>query len=284
MIKKSGKLLKEVLKTMIEILDIDIDHQQLLNEFYKLNVDKLLKESPAKQISVQCDKKSPIEMQLSESCHSLWIDMSDIYNPKLRENNFVEIDFLKHYNNETNIITFNHNFDHKEPILFGKSYKGQNSIFGLDFEKTYFVNVISKNEFQLSLNRELTNFALPVFNRKDDLTFRLFRKVSEHRFDTISNYFKSTYIEETMNKIQEKYSVYRTRFMLSEPKTNLTWHRDVSKRIHIPIYTNENCFMVIENSVVKLPAGNTYLVDTTKYHTAINASNSSRVHLVACLG
>jgi hypothetical protein len=268
---------------VVEILNIDIDHNKLKREFFNLNIDHLLKTSVNKQISVQCSKNSKEDQQLYESCGSLWIDRSDVYNPKPKKNNFIEVNFLTNYNKETNTIIASHDLEDKEPIVFGKSYQGQRKILGLDFEKTYYVKVISNNEFQLTLNKELTLPTSLVFDRNDDLIFRIFKNVSEYRFDTVGKYFKSTYIEEVINKIQSQYPIYRTRFMLSYPKTNLSWHRDLSPRIHIPIYTNSNCFMVLEDTVVRLPEGNVYLVDTTRNHTAVNASDSTRVHLVACL-
>lgn len=268
---------------MIKIIDVDIDHTRLKNEFFTLNIDKLLESSKNNQISIQCDKNSPKEKQLFESCGSLWVDMSDINNPKLKENDFVAVDFSTVYNHNTNAITILHNLKHKEPVVFGKSYQGQEHIIGLNFEQTYFVNVISDYEFQLALDLDLTKIATPVLSRTTDLTFRLFRSVSEYRFNTICDYLRSTYIEEVLNRIQKIYPIYRTRFMLSNPKTSLSWHRDLSKRIHIPIYTNDNCFMVIEDGIFRLPVNYTYLVDTTCYHTAVNASSSTRVHLVACL-
>ena len=261
---------------MIKNINIDIDYKKLLDEFYYLKVDDLLKKSLTNQVSVQCDKNSHIDLQLTESCGSLWYNLSN-----LKADDFLEINFLECC--KENTIFFEHNLNHKEPIVFGKQYQGQQSIPGLNFEKTYYVNVISNTKFQLFLDKDLKKLAKPVLNRKIDVCFRIFRKVSEYRFDTVCDYFKSTYVEYLLNKIQELYPIYRTRFMLSHPKTNLTWHRDLSKRIHVPIYTNDDCFMVIENSVVRLPFGSTYLVDTTKYHTAVNASKVNRVHLVACL-
>jgi hypothetical protein len=260
---------------MIKVIDVSIDHNKLQNEFYKLKVDELLAASTVNQISVQCDTRSKEEIQLYESCGSLWTDINNI--------DFIEIDFLHFYKKEINVIEYPHKFFNKEPVVFGKSYQGQIPILGIDFEKTYFVKVISDKEFQLTVDPELTTQVIPNVDRNNNLIFRIFRNVSEYRFDTVCNYFKNTYIEEVLNKIQEHYPIYRTRFMLSHPKTNLSWHRDLTKRIHIPIYTNDNCFMIIDDNVIRLPFGNTYLVDTVKHHTAVNASSSKRVHLVSCL-
>ena len=44
------------------------------------------------------------------------------------------------------------------------------------------------------------------------------------------------------------------------------------------------CFFVIDDKITRYPAdGNWYIVDTTKKHTALNASWNDRIHLVGNL-
>jgi len=105
----------------------------------------------------------------------------------------------------------------------------------------------------------------------------------ETDFIEICDLFKNTYFEHVINQIQKQYHVYRGRFMLSQHKTCLTYHTDPSPRLHIPIYTNDDCMMIIEDQVVRLPFGQTYVVDTTLKHTALNASKHKRTHLVFCI-
>lgn len=107
--------------------------------------------------------------------------------------------------------------------------------------------------------------------------------LKEKDFIETCDLFKNTYIEEVINTIKKQYPIVRGRFMKMKHKTCLSMHTDASKRIHIPIYTNENCMMIVNNTIVNLPYGKTYLVDTTYPHTAINASKDSRVHLVFCI-
>jgi len=87
------------------------------------------------------------------------------------------------------------------------------------------------------------------------------------------------------NSIIEDLNMFRTRVMILKPKTCLSLHADPRKRIHIPIDTNENCFIMIDQYAHHLPAdGSAYLVDTTKLHTAINASlGSNRTHIVGVM-
>jgi len=84
-----------------------------------------------------------------------------------------------------------------------------------------------------------------------------------------------------INSIMKEHNLYRTRLMNLKPKTCYTYHQDYEKRFHIPLITNNNCFFIIEDEVKRYPAdGNWYIIDTTKKHTAVNASREDRIHLV----
>lgn len=97
-------------------------------------------------------------------------------------------------------------------------------------------------------------------------------------------YFKySLWQTPTINSIMEKYGMKRTRIMKSDPKTCLTLHNDLTKRIHIPLITNDKCFMAIEDRNYYLEPGKIYLTNTTLRHTAVNASETYRVHIVGCI-
>ncbi len=85
------------------------------------------------------------------------------------------------------------------------------------------------------------------------------------------------------NKIIRDLGMTRTRVMKMQSKTCYSYHRDMTQRIHIPLVTNPNCFFVIDDEVVRLPAdGNHYFIDTTKRHTFVNASWEERIHIVGC--
>ena len=87
------------------------------------------------------------------------------------------------------------------------------------------------------------------------------------------------------NQILEELGMYRSRVMKMKSKTCYTYHIDPTCRMHIPLKTNENCFFVIEDEVIRLPAdGKSYRVDTTKKHTFVNASFEDRIHIVGCIG
>jgi hypothetical protein len=107
-------------------------------------------------------------------------------------------------------------------------------------------------------------------------------KLEQIDFVEVNSSLKNTYIEEIYNIVSNDYSIGRFRLMAIPHKKCMSMHVDTSKRIHIPVVTNENCLMIIDNQVYHMPSnGNAYLVDTTKPHTALNANHSfMRLHLL----
>ena len=78
--------------------------------------------------------------------------------------------------------------------------------------------------------------------------------------------------------------MFRTRVLILKPKVCYSIHRDPFKRIHIPIITNEKCWLIVDKEIMHLPAdGNYYKIDTTKQHTALNGSTEDRIHIVGCI-
>ena len=97
-------------------------------------------------------------------------------------------------------------------------------------------------------------------------------------------YFKySLFNTPTINRYMDKYGMKRTRIMKTNPKTCLSMHEDLTKRIHIPLITNPDCKMLIEDTAYFLEPGKIYLTNTTLRHTVINASMNYRVHIVGCI-
>ena len=111
-------------------------------------------------------------------------------------------------------------------------------------------------------------------------------------FFSLGSYFKDKKGKETdfdtpifdipyINSIIKDLNLYRTRVMNMKSKSCYTIHRDWTKRIHIPVITNEHCFLIVNNEIKHYPAdGNHYLVDTTQLHTAVNAGRENRIHIV----
>lgn len=105
----------------------------------------------------------------------------------------------------------------------------------------------------------------------------------ERDFTNICSIFVGTSFEKIYNALSKKYSLGRIRIMKSDPQTCLSWHTDHGKRIHFPIKTQEGCFMVIDDEVKHLKQNQWYMTDTSKMHTAFNASNETRYHLVGVI-
>lgn len=107
-------------------------------------------------------------------------------------------------------------------------------------------------------------------------------KLEQHQFKVLNEQLKNTYIEHVYDCISKDFEFGRFRLMGMSHKKCMSIHTDKTKRIHIPVVTNENCLMIIDNTVHHMPAdGNAYLTDTTKPHTALNANhNFMRLHLL----
>lgn len=79
--------------------------------------------------------------------------------------------------------------------------------------------------------------------------------------------------------------LYRTRVMKLNPKQCYSYHVDRTPRVHLAVTTHPHCFFVEDEKLINIPSdGSPYLVDTTKYHTAMNCTlDFERIHLVGCL-
>jgi len=116
-------------------------------------------------------------------------------------------------------------------------------------------------------------------------------KFPEKYSQIVNESLKGTNIEKLINKYS---NFYRWRAMKISPKSTYTIHKDgngqfTNTRIHIPIKTNENCYMLFfgqnKNNntpfMYHLEIGNVYEVNTTDYHSAVNFDmNSERWHIV----
>lgn len=119
---------------------------------------------------------------------------------------------------------------------------------------------------------------------KDDLASSISTNINvrdnEHEY-VIRLYDTMDYTYSVINE----FNLFRTRYMYLPSITCYGYHKDNTPRIHIPIETNENCFFVLGEEIIRLPAdGGVYWVDTTFYHTFVNANphlaKFTRVHLI----
>lgn len=114
----------------------------------------------------------------------------------------------------------------------------------------------------------------------DQTAGKVSRVQGKERDDCIYPIFEELKV---INSYLKKYNIFRARLMKLNPRTTLSWHRDFTPRIHIPIITSPGCFIVLKRKLYHLEAGKSYLVDTTLDHTAINCDKTDRWHLVGCV-
>ena len=68
--------------------------------------------------------------------------------------------------------------------------------------------------------------------------------LQEEEFDLLCDLWKDTYIGEVVNALNEKYGVLRGRFMMLGMKTCLTYHKDKTPRLHIPLVTHDDLSLI----------------------------------------
>ena len=106
--------------------------------------------------------------------------------------------------------------------------------------------------------------------------------IANKNFTVFNSFLSGQYIEEVYNTLCKDYAIGRVRLMSLPAGKCYSYHSDVSKRIHIPIETNEQCMMVIDNELKHMPAdGSAWMTNTTKPHTAFNSNVSfERIHIL----
>ena len=108
--------------------------------------------------------------------------------------------------------------------------------------------------------------------------------IDESKYSEFIDDFKNTYFKNVYDDLKKRYKLGRVRLLLKEPRSTLSWHRDPEPRLHIPIYTNPGCLMVIDKIAHHMPAdGSVWVTNNEKYHNAFNGGEENRVHLVACI-
>lgn len=106
----------------------------------------------------------------------------------------------------------------------------------------------------------------------------------KEKFQYPETYFKYQLFDAPLiNRIIDKYGMVRTRIVKSKAVSCTTFNRKMTKRIYIPLMTNPDNRIIIENNVYNFETGNIYLVDTTLPHAAVNASQKHGVHIQGCI-
>lgn len=106
--------------------------------------------------------------------------------------------------------------------------------------------------------------------------------MTSRNFTEVNQHFIGTYFEKVLNTLKEKYSIGRVRLMMLPGQKCYSLHADTTKRIHLPLETNEQCMMIIDDEIKRMPAdGTAWLTNTTKTHTALNGNLVfDRIHIL----
>ncbi len=82
-----------------------------------------------------------------------------------------------------------------------------------------------------------------------------------------------------------KYNAFRTRILTIQPRHCYSVHPDPTPRIHIPIKTDMQSWMVwpYHNVVKNLERKFVYWTDTRQPHTFFNGGTEPRIHIVMCV-
>lgn len=106
---------------------------------------------------------------------------------------------------------------------------------------------------------------------------------TDQNFSMLHPDLKGTEIEKWIDSFS--FPIFRLRLMVRPEMSCYSIHRDISKRIHLPLKTNESCLFCFPeiSKMFHLVEGVNYIVDTRITHTFINCSYSDRIHLVGCV-
>jgi hypothetical protein len=104
----------------------------------------------------------------------------------------------------------------------------------------------------------------------------------EKKYKFIHPELKGTELE----KFIIKHNGFRARIMSMGPRQCYSVHADPTPRLHLPIITNNQCWMIWpkQSKCYQLLEGIVYWTDTTIPHTFVNGSGTEkRIHLVMCI-
>ena len=160
-----------------------------------------------------------------------------------------------------------------------------------DFDQ---ISQLKSELFQLleKLNLDIPQIAITSLDGNDDWhsTWGKKLKYNERFYSTLNKSLQGTIFEEIINQYS---NYYRWRLLNVQGNKTYTIHQDgpKNKRIHIPITTNDQCFLCFYDGIptheavnkvshYHLQVGKVYEIDSSGYHTAVNYGDDDRWHLV----
>lgn len=105
--------------------------------------------------------------------------------------------------------------------------------------------------------------------------------IPQTSFRTFNPRLRGSYLENLWRNFP--FPVGRVRLMMLTQKHSYSLHRDAEPRFHIAVHTHPDCYLIYRNSPqwYHVPAdGHLYRVESDHPHSAINCSDTLRVHLV----
>lgn len=105
------------------------------------------------------------------------------------------------------------------------------------------------------------------------------QKLSEQDF---VDWLPNTEILQELFKKLNLNNTGRVRLLSLPPKSCYSYHIDGDNewRLHIPLITNNDSFIIIDGETWHMPIGHSYIINTSVKHTAVNCGNTTRIHLV----
>ena len=148
--------------------------------------------------------------------------------------------------------------------------------------------IIEHNQIEIpeDYSYDQNQVAITSFDGKNVLVDNKFnedyKRIPEVDLNLMNEWFKDTYVAEVIDKINESYNTTKWRFMKLTPERRAySYHKDETRRLHIPLLTNDECFFIIEKQLYEMnQPGVLYEMDTTQHHTALNLGWTDRVHMV----
>jgi hypothetical protein len=104
----------------------------------------------------------------------------------------------------------------------------------------------------------------------------------DHQDEHLYNFINKELEGSKLAEIIKKYKAFRTRIMILPPRQCYSIHADPTPRLHIPIITNKQSWMIWPhlNICENMRLGKIYWTNTTKHHSFLNGGETARVHVV----
>jgi hypothetical protein len=137
---------------------------------------------------------------------------------------------------------------------------------------------------RLQLNQLSVQIAECFSGDWEQSTGWLLKPKTELMFDTIHPELVGSELEKYIQWLP--FPVFRTRIMVMVPGRQYTTHKDPTRRLHLPIVTNESARFLFPDDGIEfhmIGDGAVHAVDTRNSHTAVNNGQENRIHVVSVI-